>query len=395
MGGIQPEHERSAGPVRANPAEQVGAARQRTDHRWRTRRRWVGGVNAVGRGGDPGVPGVRQGGGTGDPGSGERWRQRGTMGAPRQEGAQDPAGQGAAPVTRQAREEGLDLLLQQPFRGRAGHSILRVSRSFHDHDTDGSARAFGGTETVDNLPANPPPFNPRGEKGESGHPDAPSPLIPPAPFSHEGRRGSLGILMPKTREGTQGLPKDPGRGWGLGRALPPQPRAARNRVGARHRAPVQRSAAAGHRCNPAPQAKRVSPRRGAASLQSCAAATTRRSRPSRAQRGIVLGRGIVRPYSAQRQRGIAAILRRRRSGSPLVGARHRAPVQRSAAAGHRCNPAPQAKRVSPRRGAACRSRPLLCRSGASLQSCTAATTRRSRPSRAQRGVVLHVLWSFR
>jgi hypothetical protein len=168
MGGIQPEHERSAGPVRANPAEQVGAARQRTDHRWRTRRRWVGGVNAVGRGGDPGVPGVRQGGGTGDPGSGERGRQRGTIGAPRQEGAQDPAGQGAAPVTRQAREEGLDLLLQQPFRGRAGHSILRVSRSFHDHDTDGSARAFGGTETVDNLPANPPLSREKGAGGMRG-----------------------------------------------------------------------------------------------------------------------------------------------------------------------------------------------------------------------------------
>ena len=172
MGGIQPEHERSAGPVRANPAAQVGAARPRTDHRWRTRRRWVGGVNAMGRGGDPGVPGVRQGGGTGDPGSGARRRQRGTMGAPRQEGAHDPAGQGAAPVTRQARDEGLDLLLQQPFRGRAGHSILRVSRSFHDHDTDGSARAFGGTETVDNLPANPPPFNQHGEKGAFGCPDA-------------------------------------------------------------------------------------------------------------------------------------------------------------------------------------------------------------------------------
>jgi hypothetical protein len=172
MGGIQPEHERSAGPVRANPAEQVGAARQRTDHRWRTRCGWVGGVYEMGRGGDPGIPGVRQGGGAGDPGIGERGRQRGTIGAPRQAGAQDPAGQGAAPVTRQAREEGLDLLLQQPFCGRAGHSILRVSRSFHDHDTDGSARAFGGTETVDNLPANPPPFNPQGEKGESGRPDA-------------------------------------------------------------------------------------------------------------------------------------------------------------------------------------------------------------------------------
>jgi hypothetical protein len=56
------------------------------------------------------------------------------------------------------------------------------------------------------------------------------PSSPRTPFSHKGRRGSLGILMPKTREGTQGLPKDPGRGWGLGRALPPQPRAARNRA---------------------------------------------------------------------------------------------------------------------------------------------------------------------
>jgi hypothetical protein len=186
MGGIQPKHQRSAGPVRANPAEQVGAARQRTDHRWRTRCGWVGGL--MGRGGDPGIPGVRQGGGAGDPGSGERVHQRGTIGAPRQEGAQDPAGQGAAPVTRQAREEGLDLLLQQPFCGRAGHTILRVSRSFHDHDTDGSARAFGGTETVDNLPANPPPFN---------------------PFSHKGRRGSLGVLMPETGDVTQELPKKP------------------------------------------------------------------------------------------------------------------------------------------------------------------------------------------
>jgi hypothetical protein len=144
--------------------------------------------------------------------------------------------------------------------------------------------------------------------------------------------------------------------------------------GARHAAPVQCSAAAGHRCNPAPQAKRVSPRRGAAcrartvlsgsgaSLQSCAAGEAGLSSS---------GRGIVRPSSAQRQRGIAAILRRRRSGSLLVGARHAAPVQRSAAAGHRYNPAPQAKRVSPRRGAACRARPALSGSGASLQSCAA------------------------
>jgi hypothetical protein len=35
MGGIQPRRQRSAGPERANPAEQVGAARQRTDQRRR------------------------------------------------------------------------------------------------------------------------------------------------------------------------------------------------------------------------------------------------------------------------------------------------------------------------------------------------------------------------
>ena len=36
------------------------------------------------------------------------------------------------------------------------------------------------------------------------------PLIPPAPFSHTGRRGSLGVLMPETDDGTQGLPRAQG-----------------------------------------------------------------------------------------------------------------------------------------------------------------------------------------
>ena len=35
------------------------------------------------------------------------------------------------------------------------------------------------------------------------------PIIPPAPFSHKGRRGSLGVLMPETEDGTQGLPQQP------------------------------------------------------------------------------------------------------------------------------------------------------------------------------------------
>jgi hypothetical protein len=33
------------------------------------------------------------------------------------------------------------------------------------------------------------------------------PLIPPTPFSHKGRRGSVGVLKPTTSEGTRGLPK--------------------------------------------------------------------------------------------------------------------------------------------------------------------------------------------
>jgi hypothetical protein len=34
------------------------------------------------------------------------------------------------------------------------------------------------------------------------------PLIPPTPFSHKGRRGSLGVLMPETGDSTQGLAKN-------------------------------------------------------------------------------------------------------------------------------------------------------------------------------------------
>jgi hypothetical protein len=32
-------------------------------------------------------------------------------------------------------------------------------------------------------------------------------LIPPTPFSHRGRRGSVGVLMPEMGDGTQGLAK--------------------------------------------------------------------------------------------------------------------------------------------------------------------------------------------
>ncbi len=39
------------------------------------------------------------------------------------------------------------------------------------------------------------------------HSRAPLPLFPPAPFSHKGRRGILGILMAETGDGAQGLAK--------------------------------------------------------------------------------------------------------------------------------------------------------------------------------------------
>jgi hypothetical protein len=40
------------------------------------------------------------------------------------------------------------------------------------------------------------------------------PLVPPAPFSHNGEKGDVDVLMPETDERTQGLPKKstPGRG---------------------------------------------------------------------------------------------------------------------------------------------------------------------------------------
>jgi len=48
-----------------------------------------------------------------------------------------------------------------------------------------------------------------GEMGGFLHFRALLPLIPPPPFSHTGRRGSLGVLKPRMRKGMQGLPKNP------------------------------------------------------------------------------------------------------------------------------------------------------------------------------------------
>ena len=61
-----------------------------------------------------------------------------------------------------------------------------------------------------------------GEMSDILHFYAPLPLIPPTPFSHKGRRGSLGVLMPETGDGTQRLSKKstPMRDAGETRALP-------------------------------------------------------------------------------------------------------------------------------------------------------------------------------
>jgi hypothetical protein len=48
-----------------------------------------------------------------------------------------------------------------------------------------------------------------GEMSDVLHSCALLPLIPPAPFSHKGRRGSLGVLMAETGDGAQGLAKKP------------------------------------------------------------------------------------------------------------------------------------------------------------------------------------------
>jgi len=47
-----------------------------------------------------------------------------------------------------------------------------------------------------------------GEMSDVLHSRAPLPLIPPAPFSHKGRRGRCGVLMAETGDGTQGLAKE-------------------------------------------------------------------------------------------------------------------------------------------------------------------------------------------
>jgi hypothetical protein len=79
-----------------------------------------------------------------------------------------------------------------------------------------------------------------GEISSFLHSRALLPLFPPTPFSHEERRGSLGVLMPETGDGTQGLAKKPtpvsfsheGRRGSLGR---PEAQNERRNAGAFHK----------------------------------------------------------------------------------------------------------------------------------------------------------------
>ena len=78
----------------------------------------------------------------------------------------------------------------------------------------GEARLRGLVRSLRLCPSSPLPLLAHREKGEFGHPEARLPLIAPTPFSHTGRRGSLGVLKPKAREEMQGLAKKPAAGSG-------------------------------------------------------------------------------------------------------------------------------------------------------------------------------------
>ena len=125
--------------------------------------------------------------------AGRRRRQRRTIGAPRQAGAHNPAGQGAAPAPQHAREAGLVLLLHEPFRGRAGHPLpayLPFTRQTAVPWTCGtsSSSVTCHPSVMIMLPTDRPrcaverkrlthclripPFNPHGEKRAFGRPEA-------------------------------------------------------------------------------------------------------------------------------------------------------------------------------------------------------------------------------
>jgi hypothetical protein len=75
------------------------------------------------------------------------------------------------------------------------------------------------------------------------------PPHPPAPFSHKGRRGSLGVLMPETEDGAQGLPQKPTPVSSS--PHPPSPTLGADRTGVSHACCFLRLRPAGaHACRP-------------------------------------------------------------------------------------------------------------------------------------------------
>ena len=131
------------------------------------------------------------------------------------------------------------------------------------------------------------------------------PLIPPTPFSHKGRRGSLGVLKPKTREGIHGLPR-------LGaRAARPQRCVHRLGVGA------ARPPFTGWECGVSPAKMRSSAGSG------CVAPAVHRlgvraARPHRCTPG--LGVGAARPQRRIPGLGVGAARPQRRIPGLGVGA---------------------------------------------------------------------------
>jgi hypothetical protein len=167
---------RRAGPVpRGMPAEQVGAARQRTDHRWAHPLRVGRWFDGPGRRSRHPRRSARVAGGGRIAGSGERVHQRGTIAALAAEDGRPKTP--ARPAARRAGDA-------TSAGGGSGSAACSNRCCAHVRDipsscglrpdplpmimmTDGSARAFGGTgPTVDNLPCESPPFQPtRGEGG--------------------------------------------------------------------------------------------------------------------------------------------------------------------------------------------------------------------------------------
>ncbi len=186
MGGILSRRQRSAGPGRANPAAQVGAARQRTDHRRRPPR--------VGRRCQCDGPGRRSRRPRRPPGwrrgRSRQWRARAPArddwrsppsGRPRPSGP----GRGAGDATSAGSGSGSAAAGAVPWACGPYHPPWRAILTMIMVPTDRSVRSVERKRLTICL------------------------RVPPPLSTHKGRRGSVGVLMPETGDVTQELPKKP------------------------------------------------------------------------------------------------------------------------------------------------------------------------------------------